>query len=790
MRAVLLPKPPPTPQAPPNAWGPRTYPGAQQTQQAPPQQPKAQAPPKPPPQQPKPASPPPPLDWGVWVSQIPSRISPSSAWAYWASQMPPQAPLNVQMAVWVTWTTWISQIPPQTAPYSTTWAAWIAQAPPNAWGPQAPPQQPQAQQTQQGAQAPGYHPWGTPPQPKQYQQLPQGFKTAFWLTWVSFGIVGGLIGQIGKTGTPVSDVATATGFTYVLVGLLAAVIIAIYHVRIVQWLAAQKAQGKLWFAFWIVIVLIFFSMIPIGIQSDKAQVAADKQAPSKASPTAQVANAPNPPGQTWVGCSPVGAHHFTNAGHLAQSAVSKHLSTMYTTGRTGISFDVDASGKIHNLILDSPSGNDQLDSTSRWSILHTDTIKDITEPTKIGCFFWYDKPTMQDSDASVLHPYVLRSTVPAEQADYTMGIITAISKAYDFSGIKGINKGTTVLMFVIDPTGKHAGVDITSSSGSAELDQACTRAVDSVSFSALPSSTHGDSLGVEYRCILNEPDEISKVWTIPAGDISALADEWEREHQTQPVKKSEPAAAIPDSKPSTVPDWYVTAVKEKVAANWYLKEVMDSTPAGAVVYVQFEIGRKGFPGSASIQSSSGYHSLDESCLNAVDRVDSFGPLPAEYQEHTLNVVYHCTYPGKPLVLAPVPTNSAPVPPAPTYTTPAAPVPVSVAPVATPVSLKSLKGTYSGYVNSDPSILVLKPSGNKLKGCFESDGKALHVTGSYEPSGALELSVGQSGGTESSYIFRSNAMRSSGFSGDVVIQPSGVNRAFDFARINDKPGKCK
>jgi hypothetical protein len=51
LKAVLEPKappPPPPPQAPPNAWGPRTYAGAQQTQQAPPraqqQQTSAQAP--------------------------------------------------------------------------------------------------------------------------------------------------------------------------------------------------------------------------------------------------------------------------------------------------------------------------------------------------------------------------------------------------------------------------------------------------------------------------------------------------------------------------------------------------------------------------------------------------------------------------------------------------------------------------------------------------------------------------------------------------------------------------
>jgi protein TonB len=32
-------------------------------------------------------------------------------------------------------------------------------------------------------------------------------------------------------------------------------------------------------------------------------------------------------------------------------------------------------------------------------------------------------------------------------------------------------------------------------------------------------------------------------------------------------------------------------------------------------------------------------------MHAVQRVDTFGPLPAGYNESTLNVLYHCTYPG-------------------------------------------------------------------------------------------------------------------------------------------------
>lgn len=91
--------------------------------------------------------------------------------------------------------------------------------------------------------------------------------------------------------------------------------------------------------------------------------------------------------------------------------------------------------------------------------------------------------------------------------------------------------------------------------------------------------------------------------------------------------------------------WYVDVIKTKVAQNWLLPEVATSTPAGATVYIQFSIHRDGSTSSVSVATSSGYSSLDLSCLRAVQRVDTFGALPSGYNQSTLSVLYHCTYPG-------------------------------------------------------------------------------------------------------------------------------------------------
>jgi hypothetical protein len=48
-----------------------------------------------------------------------------------------------------------------------------------------------------------------------------------------------------------------------------------------------------------------------------------------------------------------------------------------------------------------------------------------------------------------------------------------------------------------------------------------------------------------------------------------------------------------------------------------------------------------------METSSGYSSLDFSCLRAVDRIRTFDHLPKRFSGDSLTVLYHCTYPGSP-----------------------------------------------------------------------------------------------------------------------------------------------
>ena len=91
--------------------------------------------------------------------------------------------------------------------------------------------------------------------------------------------------------------------------------------------------------------------------------------------------------------------------------------------------------------------------------------------------------------------------------------------------------------------------------------------------------------------------------------------------------------------------YYVDIIKRTVARNWYEREVQPGTPAGSRVYLNFSVSRDGSPHDATVERSSGSPSLDTSCLRAVQRVDTFGPLPAGYNQSSINVEYYCEYAG-------------------------------------------------------------------------------------------------------------------------------------------------
>jgi protein TonB len=89
--------------------------------------------------------------------------------------------------------------------------------------------------------------------------------------------------------------------------------------------------------------------------------------------------------------------------------------------------------------------------------------------------------------------------------------------------------------------------------------------------------------------------------------------------------------------------WYVQGVQRVVSQNWLKYEIDPRITSADRVYVTFDIGRDGHPSNARIEQSSGVPSLDISAVRAIQRIDTFGPLPPDYSGNKVSVEFWFDY---------------------------------------------------------------------------------------------------------------------------------------------------
>jgi protein TonB len=89
--------------------------------------------------------------------------------------------------------------------------------------------------------------------------------------------------------------------------------------------------------------------------------------------------------------------------------------------------------------------------------------------------------------------------------------------------------------------------------------------------------------------------------------------------------------------------WYVRVVNQKVSENWLKYEVDPRIQTANRVYLTFDIERNGRPANIRVEQSSGVPSLDVSALRALQRIDTFGPLPSDYSGSKVSVEFWFDY---------------------------------------------------------------------------------------------------------------------------------------------------
>jgi protein TonB len=89
--------------------------------------------------------------------------------------------------------------------------------------------------------------------------------------------------------------------------------------------------------------------------------------------------------------------------------------------------------------------------------------------------------------------------------------------------------------------------------------------------------------------------------------------------------------------------WYVHVIQQKVSENWMKYEVDNRVTTAQRVYITFDVARDGHPANVQVEQSSGVPSLDISAVRALQRIDTFGPLPPDYSGNKISVEYWFDY---------------------------------------------------------------------------------------------------------------------------------------------------
>ena len=89
--------------------------------------------------------------------------------------------------------------------------------------------------------------------------------------------------------------------------------------------------------------------------------------------------------------------------------------------------------------------------------------------------------------------------------------------------------------------------------------------------------------------------------------------------------------------------WYVRVVQQKVSENWLKYEVDPGISEARRVYITFDVTRDGRPSNVQVEQSSGVPSLDQSAVRALQRIDTFGPLPSDYSGNKVSVEFWFDY---------------------------------------------------------------------------------------------------------------------------------------------------
>ena len=84
-------------------------------------------------------------------------------------------------------------------------------------------------------------------------------------------------------------------------------------------------------------------------------------------------------------------------------------------------------------------------------------------------------------------------------------------------------------------------------------------------------------------------------------------------------------------------------MQRKVSESWLKYEVDPRITEANRAYLTFDIARDGHPSNIQIEQPSNVPSLNQSAQRAIQRIDTFGPLPSDYSGSKVSVEFWFDY---------------------------------------------------------------------------------------------------------------------------------------------------
>jgi TonB family protein len=114
-----------------------------------------------------------------------------------------------------------------------------------------------------------------------------------------------------------------------------------------------------------------------------------------------------------------------------------------------------------------------------------------------------------------------------------------------------------------------------------------------------------------------------------------------QDHQQASLKTSPPVANSVE--PSHL---YMEQMRERIYQSFSNYERVDeNVPPGNSAEMWFDVNRDGSLSNVRVGKPSGWDSLDNACMHAVQRTETVGALPEDYKLRALPATFACTYTG-------------------------------------------------------------------------------------------------------------------------------------------------